>query len=102
MGIKKFHETDVLRIKKKFIYRKHNNEGLIVDRDEEQKKGTKNWTSFHLNDTGCFIFELISKGKTIGEITKKLSKHYHISQKKALKDINEFIFILTKANILEV
>jgi len=101
MTVKKYDESEILTIKKRYVYRKYKDEGLIVDREQQKNENDKQFTSFHLNETGCIIIEQIKEKKSIKQIIKKISLVYDISLAKAEKDTLDFIEDLKKVDILD-
>ena len=52
------------------------------------------------NETGNFIFKLISKKHTSDEIINKISEEFQIDKKEAEKDLNDFISKLKENGII--
>lgn len=75
----------------------------IVSRDIEGNcyiVDSKNQILHNLNQTGTFIFHQIEKNKNKEKILESLSKDFEVDEKKARDDLDEFLEILSKKNII--
>ncbi len=55
----------------------------------------------NLNETGAFIWKLLSEGKEPEFIENELVKEYDVSKEKANKDVKEFITKLEEGKLLK-
>ena len=55
---------------------------------------------FRLNDTGSFLWKLISKGKNIDTLVQKMIEEFDVDEKTARKDIKSFLDNMKKENLL--
>lgn len=53
-----------------------------------------------VNETGAFLWEELVKGTNKGELLRTLMDNYEVTQEEAEKDIDEFLDVLYKNNIL--
>lgn len=56
---------------------------------------------FEFNEVGFFIFNQIKKGKTREEILKKIIAQFDVLPTRATKDVNSFLAILKKKDLIE-
>ena len=54
-----------------------------------------------LNETGAFIWNLVSLGFDESQIAEKLTEEYEIDRNIALSDVNAFIIKMREADVLE-
>lgn len=59
-------------------------------------------TLYSFNKSGSDIFEMIKKGQNKKTIAKIMSKKYDISEKKAEKDVDDFLRNLSKNKIISI
>ena len=88
-----------MRIKKGFVLEKVGDSYLSC----ATGKLAKQFSGFvHLNETGAFLWEMLSSGDVTKEdMVKKMTEEYDITSEIALKDIEGFILNLEKNGILE-
>ncbi len=82
---------------------KTNTDVVVTPLDGEKESvllhlGTKKY--YTLNETGVRIWELLSEGHSIGEITQKICTEYDISPMAAAKSINTLISSLVREELL--
>ena len=53
-----------------------------------------------VNETGAFLWEELVKGTNKGELLRTLMDNYEVTQEEAERDIDEFLDVLYKNNIL--
>ncbi|NVM55494.1 MAG: PqqD family protein [Candidatus Helarchaeota archaeon] len=56
---------------------------------------------YETNDTGTYIIKLLQAAKTAEEIVEAICKDYEVDQTTALTDLNEFLDILKKYDLIE-
>lgn len=87
-----------MKIKEGFVVRTLGEKTLVVPTGEASK-------SFHgmieLNDTGAFIWDLVSKGLDEGDIAKKFAEKYNVDETTALNDTKEIIEKMKNAGVIE-
>lgn len=87
-----------MKIKEGFVVRTLGEKTLVVPTGEASK-------SFHgmieLNDTGAFIWDLVSKGFDEGDIAKKFAEKYNVDETTALNDTKEIIEKMKNAGVIE-
>ena len=62
--------------------------------------GTKKYYS--LNETGVFIWHMMSNGHALAEISKKLQEEYDITPEKASQNVISLMDELAKEKLIEV
>lgn len=55
----------------------------------------------NLNETGAFLFELLQKGASRGELVEKLLGEYEVERDRAQADVDKFIQSVKDADVLE-
>ncbi len=55
----------------------------------------------HMNETGIFVFKKLQQGYSPEQIAKMISEEYDVDEKRALKDIEEFIISMKEKGILD-
>ena len=85
-----------MKIKSGFILKEIAGEHVLMFLDATLKNKV-----ITLNETGAFIFNLISEGKTEDEITTALLSEYEIDEASASKDVKKFIGVLSSLGALE-
>ena len=80
------------------------NKGLITERIDGVTVffDSDSSTMFTLNDTGSTIFDLLKRNMSKEQIIKSISTTYNVSEKKAIKDVQEFIDELQRWKILSL
>ena len=79
--------------KRKVAFRKINGIYYVVD--------TKNLRLFTFNDTASLVWELLIKGYTADEITKKITEEYDVSKEEARTDVKSLLKKLQEEKIIE-
>lgn len=69
--------------------------------DMEQGK-TEYQRPIPMNETGAFIWERASAGKTAAVIAKELAEHYSVSEAETIADVRQFFELLEAKGIREV
>lgn len=54
-----------------------------------------------VNETGAFLWELLTKGATVDELCDQMTREYSIDRETALRDIEHFVKILENNHLLE-
>jgi len=87
-----------MKIKNGFILRKVGDSSVVITVGEAAKnfKGM-----IKLNETGAFIWSLISDNKTVDEIASAMTEEYEITKEQAKADAEAFINKLKENNVLE-
>ena len=85
-----------MKIKSGFILKEIAGENVLMFLDSSLKNKV-----ITLNETGTFIFKLISEGKTAEEITAALLSEYDIDETNAKADVSKFIQALSSIGALE-
>jgi len=87
-----------MKIKNGFILRKVGDSSVVITVGEAAKnfKGM-----IKLNETGAFIWSLISDNKTLEEIVSAMTDEYEITKEQAKADAEAFINKLKENNVLE-
>lgn len=57
---------------------------------------------FSLNETGVFIWQLMSSGHTLGEISRKIQEAYDVPPEKASKSVTTLMDELAREKLIEV
>lgn len=83
--------ADKILIKKHFVEEKIEGGTTLFDVETS--------TFYSFNESGSLIFGLLKKGKPVDYIASSLVKKYSISEKKAKKDVDDFIDELLKNKI---
>jgi len=76
-------EKKVIINKSNIIFKEIGGETIFLNR--------KNKKLYELNETASFIWSKVNKKVPIKKIIKNLSSKYNIEEKKAKKDVSEFI-----------
>ena len=83
---------------------KPDSEVVITELENEEAVllhlGTKNY--FTLNDTGLYIWQMLSRGLTLGEISEKLQERYEVTHEKAKKSVLNLIDGLITEKLVKV
>lgn len=53
-----------------------------------------------LNEVGYIILSLLEKGKSKGQILKRITEEFKITRQKAKKDMEDFLQTLKKADLI--
>ncbi len=85
-----------MKIKSGFILKEIAGEHVLMFLDSSLKNKV-----ITLNETGAFIFRLISEGKEKEDITKALLSEYEIDEGQASSDVENFINALSALGALE-
>lgn len=88
-----------MKIVKEFILREIAGENVLIPIGNTTQEFNGLIT---INKTAAFIWKNIDKANSIEEITNLVINKYEIDEESASRDIQEFISILDKANIIEV
>lgn len=56
---------------------------------------------FPINDTGLFIWDRLSAGKTVADTAKELAAHFAVERSQALTDCDELLQRLLDEKLLE-
>ncbi len=87
-----------MKIKKGFVVREIAGQSVVV----ALGAATKDFNGMiKLNDSGRVIWDMLSEGKDVEEIVKRLTEIYEIDDETVRKDVDAFINTLQGANILE-
>ena len=54
-----------------------------------------------LNESGVLLWQRLEEGATLEELAELLTVEYNVSLEEALKDANEFVTTLDRANCIE-
>lgn len=85
-------------IKKGFILRKMPGMNLVMPTGSNIKDYNG---ALMLNDTGAFIFEKLSEGKSVEETADLITAEYDISKEKAMQSVENVISRLKEADVIE-
>ena len=88
-----------MRLKYKFVVRTIDGHpvAVAVGRDNASFRGM-----IKLNDTGGFIFGMLSEGNTTEtEIVRGLLSEYEVSEEEAVRAVNEFVSKLRDCGLIE-
>lgn len=85
-------------IKEGFVLRKMPGMNLVMPTGENVKQFQG---ALMLNDTGAFIFEALSAGKTAEEAAQMLTQEYDVSREKALADVQKTVDSLKDAGVYQ-
>ena len=55
-----------------------------------------------LNDTGKFLFEHLKESTTVEQLIMKLIESYDVTPDRAKADVDKFVELLAKHNVLEI
>ena len=87
----------MIRIEKEYVLRQIGDDYIIVPVG-------KTTLSFNgmitVNETGAFLWEQLIKGTNKEELLRTLIETYEVTQEEAERDIDEFLDVLYKNNIL--
>lgn len=86
-----------MKIKQKFVHREIVGENLLIPVGESS-------TSFNgiitMNDIATFIWNNIEESETEDDLLKKILSEYEVDEKTAKEDMEEFLNILRKVDII--
>ena len=85
-----------MKIKSGFILKEIAGEHVLMFLDSSLKNKV-----ITLNETGAFLFNLISEGKDEKELTDALLSEYDIDEASAASDVKKFIDALSSIGALE-
>ncbi len=87
-----------MKVKSEFILKSVAGQHIVVPIGKEAAK-------FHgmitLNETGKFLFETLKTKQTLETLIDRLMNTYDVTKKQATKDVQSFVDILNKHNVLE-
>ena len=87
-----------MKIKSEFILKSVAGQHIVVPIGKEAAK-------FHgmitLNETGKFLFENLKTKQTLETLIDRLMDTYDVTKEQATKDVQSFVDILNKHNVLE-
>ena len=87
-----------MKIKNGFVVREIAGQSVVVALGEASK-------SFNgiikLNETGCFIWNILAQGAEKNDVVAKLLDEYDVDEETASRDVDAFINSLKENNILE-
>jgi len=87
-----------LKVKSEFILKSVAGQHIVVPIGKEAAK-------FHgmitLNETGKFLFENLKTKQTLETLIDRLMDTYDVTKEQATKDVQSFVDILNKHNVLE-
>lgn len=86
-----------MRVEKEFIMREVGGEHIIVPVGESALEFNGLIT---VNEVGVFLWNLLQKDVTLDDLVKAVLNEYEVEEDVARKDVQEFLDILIKANIL--
>ncbi len=87
-----------MKIKENFIMKTIAGENIAMAVGKE----ARNFPGMiRLNETGCFLWNLLEKGATMETLTEKLLEEYDTTKENAEKDISAFVETLKANGILE-
>jgi len=86
------HEDKRIEISQAVTWRKAGEEAVILNLETSEY--------YSANETGSFIWELLSSGKKAGKIAEALAAEYGIAPAQAEGDIEDFLKDLTRLGIL--
>ncbi len=84
-------------IKEGFVLRELGGQYVVVAIGEASKHFNG---VIHLNETGAFLFKLLSKETTKEKMVKALLDEYDVTEDNAIEDVLSFINKLKEANLL--
>lgn len=86
-----------MKIKKELIKREIGGETILVPvgKTVYDSKGL-----FVINELGTFIWEMLPKAETEGDILNAILSEYDVSEAEAKKDLEEFLNTLRKMEII--
>ncbi len=88
----------MIKIKDGFVLRKVADNYLVV----AVGGAVKDFNGIiNLNETGAFLWEILTKGATEEETVKKLTEEYDVTEETAKADVAKFIEKLKSANLLK-
>lgn len=87
----------MLKLDKEYVLRQIGDDYIIVPVGEAVLNFNGMLT---VNETGAFLWEELVKGTNKGELLRTLMDNYEVTQEEAEKDIDEFLDVLYKNNIL--
>jgi len=86
-----------MKIKEGYILRKVNNDYIVVT----VGKAAVDFSGLiKLNETGAFLFDLLKDDQTKNSLLEAVINEYDVDEELALKDIDNFLNVLRKHNIL--
>lgn len=85
-----------MKIKSGFILKEIAGENVLMFLDPALKNKV-----ITLNETGAFLFRLISEGKGENELVSSLLAEYEIDEASASADVKKFIGVLSSLGALE-
>ncbi len=92
-----------MKIKREFILKKLNenteDELSVVIAVGKYAKNVNGYIK--LNETACFLWDILSKGATIEELVDGLLKEYDVSSDIAERDVDNFIKVLKSIGALD-
>ena len=56
---------------------------------------------FTMNETGRFVWQLLLKRKTVGQVVAAFSRRFSVAQETAAKDVRSFLGQLEKRKIIQ-
>lgn len=87
-----------MKVKSEFILKSVAGQHIVVPIGKEAAK-------FHgmitLNETGKFLFENLKTKQTLETLIDRLMDTYDVTKEQATKDVQSFVDILNKHNVLE-
>lgn len=87
-----------MKVKSEFILKSVAGQHIVVPIGKEAAK-------FHgmitLNETGKFLFENLKTKQTLETLIDRLLDTYDVTKQQATKDVQSFVDILNKHNVLE-
>jgi len=87
-----------MKIKEGYVIRTLSDETVVVPTGEE----AVNFNGMiSLNETGKLLFETLQKGATRNELIKTLTEHYDVEAEQVNNDVDGFLDVLRKHNILD-
>ena len=87
----------MIQLDKGFVLRKIGDDYIIVP----VGKAAMNFNGMiTVNETGAFLWELLIKGSDKESLLQNLLETYDVSKEEAEKDLNEFLDVLYKNNII--
>lgn len=88
----------MMKIKEGYVIRTLSDETVVVPTGEE----AVNFNGMiSLNETGKLLFETLQKGATRNELIKTLTEHYDVEAEQVNNDVDGFLDVLRKHNILD-
>ena len=86
------HEDKSTEISQAVTWRKAGEEAVILNLETSEY--------YSANETGTFIWELLSAGKRTGKIAEALAEEYGITAEQAAGDIEDFVKDLARLGIV--